>query len=99
MHDNPSIFPEPSAFKPERWLQGGEQKLQRYLVPFGKGTRMCAGMNLAMAEIYLTLASVLRRFNMELVDCVRERDVDVTRDFINTSASAESKGMNVKVVG
>ena len=60
---------------------------------------MCLGMNLATAEIHLTLASVISRFELELVDVVRERDVDVVHDFVNTSPSLESKGMNVRVTG
>ena len=99
IHDNPSIYPSPSVFNPDRWLADDNQKgLQRYLVSFGKGTRMCAGMNLAYAEIYLTLASVLRRFDFEMVDVIRERDIDITHDFFNTSTSLESKGMNVRVL-
>lgn len=99
IHDNPDIYPQPSVFNPDRWLADESQKrLQRYLVPFGKGTRMCAGLNLAYAEIYLTLASVFRRFDFEMVDVVRERDIDITHDFFNTSSSLESKGMNVRVV-
>lgn len=99
IHDNPDIYPEPSVFNPDRWLAEDSQKhLHRYLVPFGKGTRMCAGMNLAYAEIYLALASVFRRFDFEMVDVVRERDIDITHDFFNTSSSLESKGMNVRVL-
>ena len=44
---NPTIFPEPNKFKPERWLQGSEEKkaaLEQYFVPFGKGGRACQGM-------------------------------------------------------
>lgn len=98
IHDNSDIYPEPSVFNPDRWLADDSQRLQRYLVPFGKGTRMCGGLNLAYAEIYLTLASVFRRYDFEMVDVVRERDIDITRDFFNTSSSLESKGMNVRVV-
>lgn len=100
IHDNPDIFPDPFRFNPDRWLEDhARQRLQRYLVSFGKGTRMCAGMNLAMAEIYLTLASVFRQFELELVGIVRERDVNVIHDFISTSPSLESQGMNVRVTG
>ena len=60
---------------------------------------MCAAVNLATAEVYLTLASMFRRFKLELVDVERERDVDVTHDFINSSPSLGSKGVNVRVVG
>ncbi|MCJ1271041.1 hypothetical protein MMC22_010940 [Lobaria immixta] len=99
IHDNPDIYPQPSVFNPDRWLADESQKrLQRYLVPFGKGTRMCAGLNLAYAEIYLALGSVFRRFDFEMVDVVRERDIDITHDFFNTSSSLESKGMNVRVL-
>lgn len=45
LHD-PSIYPHPHLFKPERWL--GEEleveRLDRYMVAFGKGSRMCIGM-------------------------------------------------------
>ncbi|KAL9044266.1 MAG: hypothetical protein Q9214_002580 [Letrouitia sp. 1 TL-2023] len=65
------IFPEPEAFRPERWLQeeksgqGGGKALEKHLVAFGRGTRLCLGMNLAMAEMYLTIAGVFGRFNGE----------------------------------
>ena len=39
---NEHIFPEPQAFVPERWI--GRPDLQRYFVPFGKGSRQCLGI-------------------------------------------------------
>ena len=60
---------------------------------------MCGGMNLAMAEVYLTLATVFRRFSLELIDCIRERDIEVTRDFVSTATGPKSKGTIVKVIG
>lgn len=100
LHDNPDIFPDPYRFDPDRWLEEKAcLRLQRYLVPFGKGTRMCLGMNLAMAEIYLTFASVFSRFRMELVGVVRERDVDAVHDFVSPIPRLDSKGMNVRVTG
>ncbi|KAH8749227.1 cytochrome P450 [Diaporthe sp. PMI_573] len=70
-HRDPKLFPEPDVFRPERWLHensGGARKhpLAKYVVPFGKGPRQCLGMNLAMAELYLVLAHVFRRVDMEL---------------------------------
>lgn len=41
------IFPEPTKFDPERWLkQNGvrDATLEKYLVNFGRGSRMCLGM-------------------------------------------------------
>jgi cytochrome P450 len=46
-HWNTELFPEPDEFKPERWLlEDGSQNyaLQKKLIAFGKGTRVCIGM-------------------------------------------------------
>lgn len=40
---DPSIFPEPTEFRPERWLDSNN-RLDKYLVAFGRGTRQCLGM-------------------------------------------------------
>ncbi|KAF2101805.1 putative cytochrome P450 [Rhizodiscina lignyota] len=70
MHTDASVWGEDvMEFKPERWLDKDEAKrLERYLVPFTKGGRMCVGINLAYAELYLCLAALVHRFDMELVD-------------------------------
>ena len=45
IHQDPNIFSQPLEFIPERWLDPQERKrLERYLVPFSKGTRNCAGI-------------------------------------------------------
>ena len=43
MHNDPTIFPEPHIFKPERWICGPEELkvLNSYFVPFSRGSRMC----------------------------------------------------------
>ena len=68
-------------------------------MPFSKGTRACLGMNLALAEIYMTLASVFRRFEMELWETSRERDVDVKYDFVSPFPSLDSPGVRVLIKG
>ncbi|KAI9713564.1 MAG: hypothetical protein M1820_000946 [Bogoriella megaspora] len=100
IHENEDIFPEPHVFKPERWLGGSkddQQRLLKYLTPFSKGTRACLGINLAWAECYLILGTVFRRFEFDLSDVVRERDVDITEDMILAVVSRKSKGTIVKV--
>ena len=39
---NEEIFPNPKAFVPERWI--GHPELEKYFVPFGKGSRQCLGI-------------------------------------------------------
>ncbi len=98
LHENETIFPEPKTFRPERWLHDNHEKLQRYLVSFSRGTRGCLGINLAWAEMYLTLASIFRRFDFDLSQVVRERDIDCVRDCIIGAPSVDSKGIIVKVL-
>ncbi|RYP67214.1 hypothetical protein DL771_007376 [Monosporascus sp. 5C6A] len=57
IHLNPEIFPDPSAFQPERWANPGDRKFaNRYLMPWGRGTRLCLGAELAKIDIYLTVS-------------------------------------------
>ena len=97
MHENTKYFPDPKAFKPERWLNpGSRDRLEKYLVNFSKGTRGCLGRHLAEAEIYFTLAAVFRRFNLELYKTTRD-DIDVAHDFFNPQPRRGSKGLRVTV--
>lgn len=43
---HPGIFPDPQRFRPERWFEAEEkgQRLDKYLVSFGKGTRQCVSL-------------------------------------------------------
>lgn len=95
-HDDPTLFPEPQSFRPERWIEASEMK--KYLFPFSRGSRNCVGMNLAYAELYLALAAVFApgRFHFELFE-TDESDVKIVHDFTNTSPRLDSKGIRVLV--
>ncbi|GFF31299.1 trichodiene oxygenase [Aspergillus udagawae] len=79
---DPEIFPDPHAFDPERWMRAAAkgQRLDRYLVNFSKGSRMCVGLNLAYAELFLVIATLVRRFDMELYETPKE-NIEFARDF------------------
>ena len=79
---NSDIFPEPHLYKPERWLQGEASKhLEKHLVTFSRGSRNCLGQQLALAEMHIALATIFRRFHLELFETTRE-DVDFERDLL-----------------
>ena len=46
VHTDPTIFPSPETFRPERWMEATDkgERLNRYLVPFTKGPRICLGL-------------------------------------------------------
>jgi len=98
IHMNPSIYPSPNTFNPSRWVETKSEKhrLDKYLVPFTKGSRACVGINLAYAELYLTIAIVFRRCDFELFETNKD-DVDVARDCFVSQPKKGSKGVRVRV--
>ncbi|KAJ5100196.1 cytochrome P450 [Penicillium angulare] len=103
MHHDETVFPNSTSFKPDRWLGNpkgpdGVKSLNRYMVAFSRGTRMCAGSNLALAQMTLLLAALFRNFDMELYETTR-RDVDIYRDMVGLEAAPGSKGVRLRVKG
>jgi len=65
-------FPEPQAFRPERWLAHDASaatfsSAKRIAMPFGAGPRMCPGRYLALAEIKMVMAMLLACFEIDAV--------------------------------
>ncbi|KAI0465626.1 cytochrome protein [Xylaria cf. heliscus] len=98
-HDE-SIFPNSFEYRPERWLgnprSSDGRQLSRYMVSFGRGTRACAGLQLAYAELFIGLATLFRRFNFENYETDRT-DVDAARDRFVPRPVKSSKGVRVLV--
>jgi cytochrome P450 family 135 len=58
-HTQPDSFPDPYAFQPERFLDGGPETYS--WIPFGGGTRRCIGAAFAQFEMRVVLRTVLSR--------------------------------------
>ncbi|KAF2452465.1 putative benzoate 4-monooxygenase cytochrome P450 [Lineolata rhizophorae] len=91
---NDAIFPEPRTFRPERWVD--DPALERFFVPFSKGSRQCLGLLLAQAELYVTIATVYSRFEFELVD-TDVSDVEMKHAYLVPYPKWDSKGVQVKI--
>jgi cytochrome P450 len=68
-HFDPAVFPEPGAFRPERWLDGREKEMPpNSFFPFGGGPNTCSGKFLAMQEMAVLLGIFFRDYDAELID-------------------------------
>lgn len=85
------IFKDSYKFDPERWL-GPDKLPDKYFVTFGKGNRICLGLQLAWAELSIMLASVFRWYDMELYD-TDERCVSLYTDVGVPVAEREDDGV------
>jgi cytochrome P450 family 135 len=74
VHRRPDIYPEPYAFRPERFI---EQPAGTYTwIPFGGGVRRCLGASFAQFEMRVVLRELVRRLELRASD---ERPERVTR--------------------
>jgi len=108
LHHNEDNFPDSHRFIAERWLGEEGKKLEKYLVSFCKGSRICFGMNLSYGEIYLVLACIFRQWTskdvepkngevgvLELFETGQD-DIVIKADFFVPSPKKGSQGIRLK---
>jgi cytochrome P450 family 135 len=86
MHRRADVYPDPLAFRPERFLagQGGTYSW----IPFGGGVRRCLGASFAQLEMRIVLQALAERFELSAADGRPERMV---RRAIISSPSREGE--------
>ena len=82
-HRRPDIYPDPLAFKPERFIENPPGNTE-YL-PFGGGVRRCLGASFAQFEMKVVLGAILRHARIRAADPQSE---GITRRSITFAPSA-----------
>ena len=76
---NADVFPDPEAFKPERWLEASEDHLKEmeglFSFNFGAGSRYCLGRHISLIEIHKVIPQLLRTFKVELTHPEKEWEI------------------------
>ncbi|MCB0606205.1 MAG: cytochrome P450 [Lewinella sp.] len=68
VHRSERLWEDPEAFNPDRFAKEEKSRMPAYsYMPFGGGPRLCIGNSFAMMEMQMILATILRRFDIELV--------------------------------
>jgi cytochrome P450 len=70
-HSRADLYPEPDAFRPERFQDGGADTYT--WIPFGGGVRRCLGASFATFEMKVILRHVLARCELATPDSKPER--------------------------
>jgi cytochrome P450 family 135 len=58
VHRRPELYPDPAAFRPERFLGPDPQGGTYTWIPFGGGVRRCLGASFALMELRVVLAEL-----------------------------------------
>jgi cytochrome P450/nitrite reductase/ring-hydroxylating ferredoxin subunit len=86
-------FGEAEQFRPERWLEERPHACPHVpsaSMPFGSGPRICPGRSLALLEMRVVLATLVRNFDLERVGAAK----DVREHFAFTMAP---RGLRVRL--
>jgi hypothetical protein len=91
---DPEVFPEPDEFNPMRWL---ETKYPTYQEPltkyptitqysqFGYGRRICAGMGVAEADLFVGIGSLAWMFSLSASDTESEKAAELPKEPVPSS--------------
>ena len=79
LHHDPDVYPDPYAFRPERFV--GEKPGTYTWIPFGGGRRRCIGMSFAMLEMKIVIRELLCAYELQACgdspEVARRRNISI----------------------
>ncbi|XP_012231779.1 probable cytochrome P450 6a14 [Linepithema humile] len=91
---DPSIYPEPDVFDPERFSEEAVQtRHAMYYLPFGDGPRNCIGLRFANYQTKLGLIKILQKYKFETCE---KTDIPYTNK-PNTNLLTPINGITLKI--
>lgn len=106
MHRSPRNWPNPGIYMPERWLENKEKymsetqesnkRARQPYFPFNIGPRSCVGKPLALAQVMLTFAHLLWKFDLRRVNAdeawLETDDTDPPEYMLQDHVTDQKKG-------
>lgn len=64
VHERPELYPDPHAFRPERFIERTFSPFEH--LPFGGGSRRCIGAAFGLYQMKMVLGAIVARYRVEL---------------------------------
>jgi cytochrome P450 len=68
VHRHQQYWFNPDRFDPERYMRKDQHIIMKSFLPFGRGLRMCTGASSAILQGTLILASLVKKFDIEILN-------------------------------
>jgi len=79
IHHDPRYWRYPDEFNPHNFLdEAGNFKCPQQFMPFGYGSRVCIGQNLAKVELFVFLTRIIQTYKI----CGQDVDMSAWGDFL-----------------
>lgn len=89
IHRNTAVWGQDAEqYNPDRWLeQGARARFEKAFVPFSVGPRACVGRNVALQELSILIAAIIRRYDVVLK--YPDQELDTVEGFLRKPTVCE----------